>query len=112
MIFLTYAAWKLMEDGVREVETDRKMSMVGDDECVMPDDVATEHTHDAGLMPQLGYFSESADNLLLTRNASGTTNYFGRNTNAGNVGGLGGSGYGNGGLNTPRVDKVPAPYAE
>jgi chitin synthase len=103
MIFLTYPGWKLVEDSVREVETDRKMSMAGDDESVMPDDAATEHTHDASLMPQLGYFGESADNLLLTRNAGGT-NYLGANSGDG--------GYGAGGLNTPRADKVPAPYAE
>jgi chitin synthase len=69
----------------------------------MPDDAATEHTHDASLMPQLGYFGESVDNLLLTRNADGT-NYLGANSGDG--------GYGGGGLNTPRADKVPAPYAE
>ena len=106
MIFLTFSAWKLVEDGVREVDKDRKSrdgTVAGDDdESILPDDGATEHTHDANLMPQLGYFGESADNLLLTRSAGGV-NYLDPNTSNG--------GYGTGGLNTPRADKTPA-YTE
>ena len=102
MIFLTYSAWKLVEDAVRDVERKSQHGTVAgdDDESIMPDDAATEHTTDAGLMPQLGYFGESADNLLLQRTGTGGINYLDPN-----------NGYANGGLNTPRADQVPT-YTE
>ncbi|KAI5116392.1 hypothetical protein M0805_005329 [Coniferiporia weirii] len=105
-IWLTYGAWKLVEDGVREQEKESSaMGGFRDDESAM-DDGATELTHDPSVVA-LGageYYSESADNLLLARTASNGTNYLDPNN--------GGAGrYGGGGLKSPRHDQTPA-YTE
>ncbi|GLB34323.1 putative TRAFAC class myosin-kinesin ATPase superfamily, myosin family protein [Lyophyllum shimeji] len=86
-IWLSYNAWKVVEDTVRATEKEQKRREDEDDEgSVMPDD-GTEYTHgdNGGLAPgaQSGFFGESADNLL----AGGY-----QEPNAG---------YGGGGLNTP-----------
>ncbi|KAH8118887.1 chitin synthase [Phellopilus nigrolimitatus] len=101
-IWLTYPAWKLVEDGVREQEAES--SAVGgtrDDESAI-DDTATEHTHNASINPfgAGDYLSESADNLLLARTASNGTNYLDPNNGSRPR-------YGGGGLKSPGLDPTP-----
>ena len=75
-VWLSYLAWKMVEDVIRSAEKEAKKLMNGgdDDESVMPDD-ATEYSHrDAGSSHAGGggyYGAESEDNLLLTRNGPG-----------------------------------------
>ncbi|KAH9939246.1 chitin synthase [Epithele typhae] len=68
MIWLTYAAWKVVEDVLRASEKDTKRGgTVADDESVAADD-ATEYTHQESLgAPGPFYGGESEDNLLLNR---------------------------------------------
>lgn len=102
MIWLSFGAWKTVEDGLRAIEKEqRKASQEGDDgDSVLPDD-NTEYTHqDARFDPHGGY-AESADNLLLARTGTGGTQY--RDPN--------GPEYGQGGLLTPRQEQMP-PYSE
>ena len=71
MIWLTYGAWKVVEDVLRATEKDLKRggTEVGDDESVVPDDT-TEYTHQESLTPGTYYAGhESEDNLLLNRGA-------------------------------------------
>lgn len=102
-IWLTYAAWKLVEDGIREQEA--LGSTVDAEEL---DDAATEHTRDEsnafGVHGQSEYFDESVDNLLLTRTGSRGTNYLEPNPGAANA-------YAAGGLRSPGVDAAPQ-YSE
>lgn len=84
MIWLTYTAWKMVEDVLRDVEKEARKALrgdVGDDgESVMPDD-ATDFTHgDASSMPPppAGYFGEGEDNTLLR--SGGATPYLGQET--------------------------------
>ncbi|KAF8076925.1 glycosyltransferase family 2 protein [Lyophyllum atratum] len=91
-IWLSYSAWKMVEDTVRAVEKEQKRSRDDEDDegSVMPDD-GTEYTHgdNGGLAPgqQSGYFNESADNLLTGADGSPFQDRSGE--------------YGAGGLNTP-----------
>ena len=77
MIWLTYPAWKVVDDVLRASEKDHKRggTEVGDDESVLPDD-ATEYTHQESLTPGAYYGGgESEDNLLLTRTGTHGTQY-------------------------------------
>ncbi|KAK0443981.1 glycosyltransferase family 2 protein [Desarmillaria tabescens] len=96
MIWLSYSAWKMVEDPLRASEKEtRKLLKEGgmlddEDESVERDDT-TEYTHQEGLAPEVG--QESAEDLLLTRTGSHGTQY--RDPNAGT--------YGQGGLLTPNL---------
>lgn len=94
LIWLSYFAWKMAEDGLRAAEKKQRKSSGDneDDESVLPDDV-TEYTH-GSMAPQGGYFNESNDNLLLTRVGADGTRYHDANAN---------SPYGAGGLTTPNA---------
>ncbi|KAI0371480.1 chitin synthase [Pilatotrama ljubarskyi] len=88
MIWLTYPAWKVVEDVLRAQEKEQKRGGAEgvDDESVLPDD-ATEYTHPEGsLTPGAGaaYYGggESEDNLLLTRTGTNGTHYHDPNANA------------------------------
>ncbi|KAI0089361.1 chitin synthase [Irpex rosettiformis] len=105
MVWLTYSAWKMVEDVIRSAEKEAKKLVNGgeDDESVMPDD-ATDYTHRDNQSSHVGggggYYGESEDNLLLTRqNAMGDT------IRSPNVA----SPYAN--ASTPNVNDVP-PYSE
>ena len=98
-IFLTYDAWKLVEDGVREQEKAAAGGAVDDDSYV--DDAATEHTQDPSNFGGGEYYNESADNLLLARSMSGGMNVLDPNNGR----------YGGGGLKSPGFDATPA-YSE
>ncbi|EJD01749.1 chitin synthase [Fomitiporia mediterranea MF3/22] len=104
-IWLTYDAWKLVDDGVREQEkASQGAGGVLEDESV-GDDAATEHTQDPSpFSGAADYYSESADNLLLSRTASGGMNYLDPNNGAT-------SRYAAGGLKSPVVEATPA-YTE
>ncbi|TFK47006.1 glycosyltransferase family 2 protein [Heliocybe sulcata] len=95
-IWLTYEAWKMVEDPLRSVEKEqqRKPSEEGEiDEAAYPDD-ATEITHQStGLMGQAAY-DESVDNLLVSRTGADGMQYHEAN-NQGY--------YGSGGLRTPNA---------
>ena len=103
-IWLTYAAWKMVEDVLRAAEKEAKKGLGlkdDEDESVAPDD-ATEITHhDAPSMPAASYYGAGAseDNLLLTRQGTNGTTY----RDANNKGG-----YSEVGLSTPNVDNAPA----
>ncbi|THH18601.1 hypothetical protein EW146_g2427 [Bondarzewia mesenterica] len=104
MIWISYNAWKSVEDGLRAIEKEqRKASQEGadDGESAFADD-NTEYTHQDTRFNQGGDYAESADNLLLARTGTHGTQY--RDPN-------GGSGYGQGGLMTPNADQMP-PYSE
>lgn len=74
MIWLTYSAWKVVEDVIRASEKEHKRGEA-DDESVLPDD-ATEYTHQESLTPGAYYGGgESEDNLLLTRTGTHGTQY-------------------------------------
>ncbi|EPQ58854.1 chitin synthase [Gloeophyllum trabeum ATCC 11539] len=94
-IWLTYDAWKMVEDPLRAAEKERKPS---DEDAVedaaYPDD-ATEVTHHStgGPMVQSGY-GDSADNLLLARTGADGQQYRDPNNQ---------SYYGSGGLRTPNA---------
>ncbi|RPD67384.1 chitin synthase [Lentinus tigrinus ALCF2SS1-7] len=76
MIWLTYPAWKMVEDVLRASEKEHKRGGTEiDDESVLPDD-ATEYTHQESLAPGAYYGGgESEDNLLLTRTGTHGTQY-------------------------------------
>jgi chitin synthase len=102
MIWLTFFAWKMVEDVVRTAEKEqKKASMEGEEEEEGGADDATEYTQtETGLAPQAGagYFNESADNLLLTRTGTDGAHYLDPN-NAGTP-------YGGGGLRSPNSGSV------
>ncbi|KAI0337964.1 glycosyltransferase family 2 protein [Trametopsis cervina] len=104
MIWLTYTAWKMVEDVIRSAEKEAKKLVNGgdDEESVMPDD-ATEYTHRDNQSSQLGggFYGGSEDNLLLTRQAANGEQYKSPNAN---------SPYGPN-LSTPNVNDTPA-YSE
>ncbi|KAI0774709.1 chitin synthase [Trametes elegans] len=88
MIWLTYAAWKVVEDVIRAQEKEQKRGGAegADDESILPDD-ATEYTHHEGsVTPGTGAFygggGDSEDNLLLTRTGTNGTHYRDPNGNA------------------------------
>ncbi|TFK33275.1 glycosyltransferase family 2 protein [Crucibulum laeve] len=89
-IWLSYSAWKTVEDTLRATEKRAAGGEEGTEEDVAPDD-GTEYTHHTdGLAAQSGYYGgESADNLLLTRTATDGQQY--RDP----------APYSGGGLNTP-----------
>lgn len=77
MIWLTYTAWKVVEDVLRATEKESKRggTEAADDESVLPDD-ATEYTHQESLTPGAYYGGgDSEDNLLLTRTGTHGTQY-------------------------------------
>ncbi|KAI0650874.1 chitin synthase [Trametes meyenii] len=85
MIWLTYAAWKVVEDVLRAQEKEQKRGGAEgvDDESVLPDD-ATEYTHQGSLAPGPGAYyggGDSEDNLLLTRTGTNGTHYHDPNAN-------------------------------
>jgi len=70
-IWLTYVAWKLVEDILREAEREARKVSKGDDvESVVPDDV-TEYSHpDSGHQPlPITYYGDGEDRGLLSRSA-------------------------------------------
>lgn len=70
-IWLTYGAWKLAEDVLREAEREARKALKGDDaESVMPDDV-TEYSHpDSGHQPlPVTFYGDGEDKGLLNRPA-------------------------------------------
>ena len=102
MIWLTYSAWKLVDDGVREQEKESRKSRDGatvagdDDESFIADDAATEHTADPSIVAHGQYtMNGSEDNLLLTRTTANGHTYLTPNS----------------GGNTPRGEQIPE-YSE
>ncbi|KAI0307192.1 chitin synthase [Multifurca ochricompacta] len=97
MIWLSYNAWKTVEDGLRSIEKElRKPSQEIDDESNDPDD-NTDYTHqDLGFPPHSAYYGQSEDNLLLTRVTTNGTQYRDPNIS-----------YGQGGLSTPGLSAPP-----
>jgi chitin synthase len=77
MIWLSYPAWKMVEDTLRAVEKEQKKATregPDDDESIYDDN--TDFTHpEGGLAPPDAYYNESADNLLLTRTGTNGTHY-------------------------------------
>jgi chitin synthase len=98
-IWLSYYAWKMVEDGLRAVEKGHKHAGEDDDESVAPDD-ATDYSHRDTVPPGGAYFNESNDNLLLTRTGTNGTQYHDANAQ-----------YGAGGLRTPNAGTAPE-YSE
>lgn len=77
-IWLTYGAWKLVEDVIREVEREARKALKGDDvESVVPDD-ATEYSHpDSGHQPlPIMYYGDGEDRGLLSRSAGPQSSRF------------------------------------
>ncbi|OCH89984.1 chitin synthase [Obba rivulosa] len=105
MIWLTYGAWKMVEDVLRAAEKEQKKGSgegADDDESAIPDD-ATEYTHqDGSLAPGPTFYGAggSEDNLLLTRTGTNGTQYQDPNGNYSQVG-----------QSTPHLDHTPA-YSE
>ncbi|KAI0065969.1 glycosyltransferase family 2 protein [Artomyces pyxidatus] len=100
MIWLSFDAWKMVEDGLRAAEKElRKPSQDDDGESAYPDDDATDYTHqDSAFPPQGGEYGHSADDLLLTRTGTNGTQYRAPS-----------GGYSQGGLLTPNL---APPYRE
>lgn len=95
-IWLSYHAWKVVEDPIRAIEKDLKKGAGDEDESAVGDD-ATDYTHQEGLAPPpADYLNESADNLLLTRTGTNGTQWQDPN---------GESSYGGGGLSTPNMSR-------
>ena len=97
-IWLSYLAWKMVEDGLRATEKSRRQGEE-DDESVAPDD-ATDYTHRDTAAPGGAYYNESNDNLLLTRTGTNGTQYHDANAR-----------YGAGGLRIPNAGAAPE-YSE
>ncbi|PPQ74695.1 hypothetical protein CVT26_007605 [Gymnopilus dilepis] len=98
-IWLAYNAWKIVEDVVRAQEDRNRTSGDEPTEEDFGADDNTEYTHgEGGLAPpsSMGYFGDSADNLLVTRTGPDGNKYSDPNAQ-----------YGSGGLNTPT-----APYGQ
>jgi len=77
-IWLTYGAWKLVEDVIREAEREARKVLKGDDtESVMPDDV-TEYSHpESGHHPlPITYYGDGEDRELLSRSAGHQNTHF------------------------------------
>ncbi|KAI3614821.1 chitin synthase 6 [Moniliophthora roreri] len=119
-IWVGYDAWKMAEDGVRRAEKEGKRllgdmgGLGGEDEdegsdVVRDEEQQTEYTHtnthEAATGASRGLAMESEDNLLLHRTGTNGTQYRDPNDAAG-------SGYGMGGLSTPRIGAPPAPYSD
>ncbi|TFY68562.1 hypothetical protein EVJ58_g936 [Rhodofomes roseus] len=102
-IWLTYTAWKMVEDVLRQAEKDAKKGLGikdDEDESVAPDDMTEATQHDAPSMPAASYYGAGAseDNLLLTRTGTNGTTYRDANTKGG---------YAQVGLSTPNVENTP-----
>ncbi|KAI0268292.1 glycosyltransferase family 2 protein [Gloeopeniophorella convolvens] len=98
MIWLSYGAWKTVEDRIRSAEKELRKPLqdAADDESNYPDD-NTDYTHqDPAFPPQGAYFGQSDDNLLLTRVGTNGTQYRDPNVN-----------YAQGGLLTPGLSAPP-----
>ena len=77
-IWLTYGAWKLVEDVIREAEREARKALKGDDaESVMPDDM-TEYSHpDSAHQPlPTTYYGDGEDRGLLSRSAGHQGSHF------------------------------------
>ncbi|EGN94962.1 glycosyltransferase family 2 protein [Serpula lacrymans var. lacrymans S7.3] len=77
MIWVSYSAWKMVEDGLRVVEKEQRRALRdgGDDEESMADD-GTEYTHTEGGGGGNGsFYNESHDNLLVARRGSNGSQY-------------------------------------
>ena len=77
-IWLTYGAWKLVEDVIREGEREARKALKGDDvESVVPDDV-TEYSHpDSGNQPlPITYYGDGEDGGLLGRPPGPQSSHF------------------------------------
>jgi chitin synthase len=76
-IWLTYGAWKVVEDVIREAERETRKALKGDDaESVMPDDV-TEYSHpDSGHQPLPLAYGDGEDRGLLGRSAGHQNSHF------------------------------------
>ncbi|PPQ66863.1 hypothetical protein CVT24_008571 [Panaeolus cyanescens] len=93
-IWLSYSAWKVVEDTVRAQE--KAGSREEEEEEYNPEDQTDfTHTQDAHAAPTSGYFGESSDNLLLNRSAGGVP-----------------STYGAGGLPTPTMGQTMQGFSE
>ncbi|KAF9477858.1 chitin synthase [Pholiota conissans] len=95
MIWLGYVAWKTVEDTLRAQEK----QLGGDsregeeeDDMVADDNTDFTHGHDGLTPPSLGYYGDSADNLLVNRTAPDGSRYQDPNAQ-----------YGAGGLGTPNL---------
>ncbi|GBE80201.1 Chitin synthase 8 [Sparassis crispa] len=101
MIWLTYSAWKMVEDVLRAAEKDQKKGSregAEDDESVLQDDTTdyTHTQHDASFSAPGGYYGAggSDDNLLLARTGTNGSRYLDPNMSPG---------YAQGGLSSPQV---------
>ncbi|KZS98103.1 glycosyltransferase family 2 protein [Sistotremastrum niveocremeum HHB9708] len=88
-VWLTYAAWKMIEDGLRAEEQARKPSV--EDEDALPTGGSMEDVSPGIRTGNAGY-ADSQDNLLLTRTGTHGSRYQEPNT-----------GYGPSSLNTPML---------
>ncbi|KAI0317932.1 chitin synthase-domain-containing protein [Amylostereum chailletii] len=95
-IFLSYGAWKMVEDGIRAAEKPRKQDEDGD--SAYPDE-ASEYTHQDPAFSQGHGYGQSTDNLMLARTGTNGTQYHDP------------AGYAQGGLLTPGLNSAP-PYQE
>lgn len=78
MVWLSYRAWGMVEDPLRERERELKKGTNDPEgeQSLIADDV-TDYTHQE---QQVGYYSEGNDNLLFTRGGKNGTNYHMSNT--------------------------------
>lgn len=102
-IWLTYGAWKTVEDVLRAAEKEHKNSGEGyeDEETPFADDAATDYTHPDARGPSPQEYDDSAQYAAVPRSGPGGSG----------PGSNGGAGYGYGGMPSPMVDKTPA-YSE
>lgn len=67
-IWLSYNAWKIIEDGLRAIEKERRRGQGGgDDDSIMQDgvdDATTDHDGPAWNSQAGGHYNESSDNLI------------------------------------------------
>ncbi|KAI0048077.1 P-loop containing nucleoside triphosphate hydrolase protein, partial [Auriscalpium vulgare] len=100
MIWLSFNAWKMVEDVVRSAEKDRKNSQEDDGGSAYADD-ATDYTHQDTAFPPTGEYSQSAEDLLLTRTGTNGTQWRAPS-----------GGYSQGGLLTPHMPGSAPPYPD
>jgi chitin synthase len=92
-VWLSYPAWKMVEDSLRAAEKQMSGEGIDDEENEVPDD-NTDYTHQESAAHR-GYFNESADNLLTMRHGTQELNAH--------------SFYASGGLPTPNLQGVVDP---
>ncbi|KAF8871933.1 P-loop containing nucleoside triphosphate hydrolase protein [Gymnopilus junonius] len=87
-IWLAYGAWKIVEDILRTQEERNRTSGDEPTEEDFGADDNTEYTHGEGGLapPSMGYFGDSADNLLVTRTGPDGSKYQDQMLNMGLVG--------------------------